>query len=152
GGRRPGDQEQFRGEWLEGWRHADGAAAAGDGQHRVGQQECRLHPDQHGVDVGRRAEPDPADLSDVYRTADFGQSWKKITGNLSSLNAGTFRSIAYCTSATVGELLIGSDNGVFAGSSADSPTWKRLGRGLPPAPVFHVEYSGGDKLVFAATL
>ena len=97
----------------------------------------------------------------VFWTSNAGTNWTNTTGNFA---AATVRSIAYSTSNTDGALIVGTDNGVFIargdGSSVNDAggnpipftDWKVLGVGLPPAPVYDLEYDPADELVVAGTL
>lgn len=100
----------------------------------------------------------------VFWTSDAGGTWTDITGNLGAATDATLRSIAYSTSNTAGAVIVGTDNGVFIargdGSSVDDAMgtpipftdWTGLGTGLPPAPVYDLEYDQEDELLVAGTL
>ncbi|HEV3261806.1 MAG TPA: hypothetical protein VG013_33460 [Gemmataceae bacterium] len=92
------------------------------------------------------------DSASVYRTTNAGGMWTNITGNLPSSTAGTFRSVAYFTSAPSGAVVVGTDAGVFMSRDARSPVWSQFGSGLPTVPVYHLEYSSRDKILLAGTL
>jgi hypothetical protein len=88
----------------------------------------------------------------VYRTTDAGAMWLDITGNLATLAPGILRSIAYTPDSPGGEVLVGSDMGVFAAAGPDYSSWSPLGTGLPRAPVYHIEYNALDHLILVGTL
>ncbi len=100
----------------------------------------------------------------VFWTSNAGTVWTDITGNLAMATTATLRSIAYSTSNADGAVIVGTDNGVFIargdGSSIDDGTgspipftdWTALGRGLPAAPTYDLEYDPADELLVAATL
>jgi hypothetical protein len=92
------------------------------------------------------------DAAKVYQTKDAGANWTEITGNLTALNPGQLRSIAYNNSTAQGSIGVGSDSGVFSAAGPNFNTWSSLGTGLPPAPVFHIEYNQADNLYLVGTL
>jgi photosystem II stability/assembly factor-like uncharacterized protein len=100
----------------------------------------------------------------VFQTGDAGANWTDITGNFATVTTSAVRSIAYSTSNTDGAVIVGTDNGVFIargdGSSVNDAggnpvpftDWTALGVGLPPAPVYDLEYDAADELLLAGTL
>jgi hypothetical protein len=100
----------------------------------------------------------------VFWTSNAGASWTDITGNLGTVNTAALRSIAYSTSNTDGAVIVGTNNGVFIARGDDSSVtdaggapvpftaWTALGVGLPPAPVYDLEYDPADEIVVAGTL
>ncbi|MBV9315963.1 MAG: sialidase [Gammaproteobacteria bacterium] len=69
----------------------------------------------------------------IYKTTDFGKSWKRINGNLPK------HALAYVRSVTddpncPGLLFAGTGNGLYY-SLDDGGHWTNLQSGLPPAPV-----------------
>jgi hypothetical protein len=89
----------------------------------------------------------------VFRTIDAGAStWTDITGNLMSSHPGALRSIAYNPNELNGEVVVGTDQGVFAARGPAFTTWGRMGSGLPNAPVYQIEYSALDRIYLAGTL
>jgi len=88
----------------------------------------------------------------VLQTKDGGGSWQDITGNLLSMVHGELRSIAFSTETTDGKLAVGSDSGAYIASGPSFGSWQPLGKGLPNAPVYHIEYSQIDRLFLAGTL
>jgi photosystem II stability/assembly factor-like uncharacterized protein len=92
------------------------------------------------------------DAKAAYETKNAGDTWTDITGNLSSLGAGTLRSVTYSTSSPGAAVIVGADNGVFWIPPSGSPSWSRLGTGLPRAPVYHLEHDPKDDMVLAGTL
>ena len=104
------------------------------------------------------------DSGAVFWTSDAGTSWTDITGNLAAATTAALRSIAYSISNIDGAVIIGTDNGVFiargdgssvndaGGSPIPFTDWAALGVGLPPAPVYDLEYDPADEIVVAGTL
>jgi hypothetical protein len=90
--------------------------------------------------------------SGVYQTTIAGSNWVEITANISTLGPGTLRCIAYSTADSAGAVLIGADRGIFIASGPSFSSWKRLGTGLPNAPVYHIEYNAAEGIVLAGTL
>ena len=90
--------------------------------------------------------------SGVYKTTNAGGSWAEITGDIGTLGPGTLHSVAYSGADPSGAVFIGADRGIFIARGASFSNWKRLGTGLPNAPVYHVEYSATDGVVLAGTL
>jgi hypothetical protein len=100
----------------------------------------------------------------VFWTSNAGTNWTNITGNFATVTTAAVRSIAYSTSNTDGALIVGTDNGVFIargdGSSVNDAggnpipftDWAALGVGLPPAPVYDLEYDPADEVLVAGTL
>ncbi len=91
----------------------------------------------------------------VYVTGDAGATWTDVTRNLGSLNPGKLRSVTYSTSEKNGGAIVGTDSGVYIGANmAASPTedWRRLGSGLPSAPVFDLAYDAQDQVLAAALM
>jgi photosystem II stability/assembly factor-like uncharacterized protein len=99
-----------------------------------------IEPSRHAAGVAyltvdRHQEADTA--SYVYKTADYGKSWKSLRGDLPQ---GTF-SYAYCVREdpeVAGLLFLGTENELWV-SFDDGAHWRALGAGLPPAPVHWLE-------------
>jgi hypothetical protein len=87
----------------------------------------------------------------VSQTANAGKKWTDITGNL-PVGQGILRSIAYAKLDPAGDLVVGTDKGVFVAKSPAFSHWSPLGTGLPNAPVYHLEYSESDRVLLAGTL
>src|SRR4029077_20701907 len=51
-----------------------------------------------------------------------------------------------------GKLAVGSDSGAYIASGPSFASWQPLGKGLPNAPVYHIEYSQIDRLFLVGTL
>ncbi len=100
----------------------------------------------------------------VFWTSNAGTNWTDITGNFGAATTAAVRSIAYSTSNADGAVIVGTDNGVFIargdGSSVNDAggnpipftDWTALGVGLPPAPVYDLEYDPADEVLVAGTL
>lgn len=116
------------------------------------------------IDPGDDQSAFAVDAGAVFWTSNAGTNWTDITGNLATVTTATLRSVAYSTSNTDGAVIVGTDNGVFIargdGSSVNDAAglpipftdWTALGVGLPPAPVFDLEYDPVDEIVVAGTL
>ncbi len=92
------------------------------------------------------------DKTHVYRTINTGAAWSEITGNLMKLKPGALRSIALSMRVLGGEVVVGSDTGVFSALGPTFKNWSRLGTGLPTIPVLELEYDKSDNLLLAGTL
>jgi hypothetical protein len=69
----------------------------------------------------------------IYKTTDFGKSWKRISGDLPKTELSYVRTIADDPNSA-GLLFAGLGNGLFY--SLDEGThWTQIKTGLPPAPV-----------------
>ena len=100
----------------------------------------------------------------VFWTNNAGANWTDITGNLGAATSAALRSIAYSTSNTSGAVIVGTDNGAFiargdgssvndgGGSPIPFTDWATLGVGLPPVPVYDLEYDPTDEVLVAGTL
>jgi hypothetical protein len=89
----------------------------------------------------------------VFRTTNAGVSWTDITGNLTQLGAGDFRTALFVAGATNDLLLVGTNAGVFVSfSSSGFTSWNKLGTGLPNAPVADLDYDVADDVLVAGTL
>jgi photosystem II stability/assembly factor-like uncharacterized protein len=91
------------------------------------------------------------DYANVYRTADGGATWTKVTGNLATHNPDVLRSVVYSPDINGGSVVVGTNAGVFAASGPDYTDWIRLGTGLPNAPVYLVQWSPTDQILLAGT-
>jgi len=70
----------------------------------------------------------------IYKTTDFGQSWKRVSGDLPAQHPlSTVRSVAE-SPARKGLLYAGTNHGFYY-SLDDGAHWKQLQNGLPTAPV-----------------
>ena len=107
-----------------------------------------------GIVIDRNA-PQTAyviDPDSEYRTTDAGLHWTDITGNLGTVDPGTFQSVAHNANLPGGALVVGSLTSVFQASGANLHNWRRLGNGLPRRPVYHLEYDPRDRVLLAGTL
>ena len=93
------------------------------------------------------------DSAAVYRTVDAGATWSDVTGDLPTLDPGTFRSIAYVHGSAEDGVVVGSGKGVFVALEIDGfTTWMPLGSDFPTAPVFDLDYDAAGDLLVAGTL
>lgn len=88
----------------------------------------------------------------VHRTTDSGQTWTDVTGNLLAAGGRTLRSIIWCGNIGNGQLIVGSNFGIYMAEAPDFTTWTRLGSGLPAAPVMQLQYDDASQMLLAATL
>jgi photosystem II stability/assembly factor-like uncharacterized protein len=103
---------------------------------------------------------DPADASliiavdptTVCVTWDGGSSWTDVTGNLSYITQGNIRTVGYIPGTTNDVLVVGAAGGVFACVEPFGGCWFELGKGLPNAVVFDLDYDPGDDRLVAGTL
>ena len=79
----------------------------------------------------------------LYKTADRGQSWTKITGDLP---AGEFTRTIRADPARPGLLYCGTETGIYA-SFDDGAHWSRLGGNLPVAPIHDLVIKGVEMVV-----
>ncbi len=90
--------------------------------------------------------------STVHVSTNSGTNFSDVTGNLASLDPGTFRTMAFVP-RTAGDLLVvGSDRGVFAASAPNFNTWTRLGQGLPNTLLFELDYNATRDVLIAGML
>jgi hypothetical protein len=100
--------------------------------------------------VGVLGEIDPAKVGHghVFKSTDAGNTFTDISGNLPDIPADW-------TVVRNGQLVVGTDVGVFIARGTSGGTYQVLGKGLPTAPVFTMELkpkattAEPDKLVVA---
>jgi photosystem II stability/assembly factor-like uncharacterized protein len=81
----------------------------------------------------------------VFRSTDAGESFTDITGNLPDVPANW-------VVLRGGQLIVGTDIGVFASSDTNGSSWAVLGNGLPNVPITHLALRpGDDQTLVAAT-
>ncbi|THV60096.1 glycosyl hydrolase [Flagellimonas alvinocaridis] len=73
----------------------------------------------------------------VYKTSDYGQSWKLISGSVPK-SVHSFAHVIKEDPKREGMLYLGVDNGIYV-STNDGQSWMRLRNNLPPAPVYWLE-------------
>ena len=73
----------------------------------------------------------------VYKTEDYGKSWKKISDSVPK-SVHSFAHVIKEDPRQAGILFLGVDNGIWV-SVDDGNSWTRLRNGLPPAPVYWLE-------------
>jgi len=85
------------------------------------------------VDLHQMGDFDPY----VYKTSDYGQSWKLISGSVPK-SVHSFAHVIKEDPKREGMLYLGVDNGIYV-STNDGQSWMRLRNNLPPAPVYWLE-------------
>lgn len=73
----------------------------------------------------------------MYKTSDYGQSWKLISGSVPK-SVHSFAHVIKEDPKREGMLYLGVDNGIYV-STNDGQSWMRLQNNLPPAPVYWLE-------------
>lgn len=73
----------------------------------------------------------------VYKTTDYGQTWKKISESVPK-SVHSFAHVIKEDPKQAGMLYLGVDNGVYV-SFDDGTNWMQLRNNLPPAPVYWLE-------------
>ena len=85
------------------------------------------------VDLHQMGDFDPY----VYKTTDYGQTWKKISSTVQS-SVHSFAHVIKEDPVKPGMLYLGVDNGIFI-SYDDGENWIQMQNGLPPSPVYWLE-------------
>ena len=85
------------------------------------------------VDLHQMGDFDPY----VYKTEDYGQHWKYISGSVPK-SVHSFAHVIKEDPKRQGMLYLGVDNGLYI-SHDDGKSWMRLKNNLPPAPVYWLE-------------
>jgi hypothetical protein len=85
------------------------------------------------VDLHQMGDFDPY----VYKTEDYGQSWKLISGSVPK-SVHSFAHVIKEDPKRKGMLYLGLDNGLYI-SNNDGKSWMRFKNNLPPAPVYWLE-------------
>jgi hypothetical protein len=109
----------------------------------------------HGVALDPKLSTSAFAINDtrVYRTANAGGSWTDVTGNLTGLNPGILRSLAFAPTAFGNALVVGTLYGTFVAIEDDGyAVWYRLGTGLPSAQIYELSYDAFFDELYAATL
>ena len=73
----------------------------------------------------------------VFKTTDYGQSWKKISNSVPK-SIHSFAHVIKEDPKQPGMLYLGVDNGVYV-TFDDGDNWMRLRNNLPPSPVYWLE-------------
>jgi hypothetical protein len=73
----------------------------------------------------------------VYKTSDYGQSWKLISSTVPK-SIHSFAHVIKEDPKKEGMLYLGVDNGIYV-SFNDGENWMRLKNNLPPSPVYWLE-------------
>ena len=85
------------------------------------------------VDLHQMGDFDPY----VYKTEDYGQSWKLVSSTVPK-SVHSFAHVIKEDPKREGMLYLGVDNGIYI-SQNDGKSWMRLKNNLPPAPVYWME-------------
>jgi len=93
----------------------------------------------------------------VFMTPDGGTTWFDITGDLGSQTPGRLLSLIFVPGSSSDRLVLGSSNGVYAGTvgTATTPSvWRRLGTNLPRTLAFDLTYDNteGRDMIVVGTL
>jgi uncharacterized repeat protein (TIGR01451 family) len=88
------------------------------------------------------------DNNQVFVTNNAGATWTDITGNLSDVDLQAVEFIP----ATSRAVVVGGQGGVFLMRTNNPGVWEKLGKGLPNAPVFELDYDHADDVLVAGTL
>ena len=81
----------------------------------------------------------------VFKSTDAGENFTDVTGNLPNAHATTVM-------LRNGQLIVGTDVGIFISSDTVGTTWAALGTGLPSVPVADLQLKPDDKSqLFVAT-
>ncbi len=90
----------------------------------------------------------------VRRTTDTAGSFTDITGNLiSGFSPGQLRTLEYMEQPGGDALVVGADRGVYiALASSGFSTWAEAASGMPPTPVFDLDYDASQDRLVAFTL
>ena len=91
------------------------------------------------------------DSNSVFETDDTGATFGDITGNLNTLNPGSFRSIAYISNSTDDMLAVGTDQGVYIAAGPAFNVWAELSATLPNVRVDELRYDIQDQMLIAGT-
>jgi hypothetical protein len=73
----------------------------------------------------------------VFKSTDAGENFTDITGNLPDTPANW-------VIVRGGQLIVGTDIGVFASTDTNGSSWAVLGNGLPNVPITHLVLKPGD--------
>jgi photosystem II stability/assembly factor-like uncharacterized protein len=79
----------------------------------------------------------------VFKSTDAGENFTDITGNLPDVPANW-------VIVRGGQLIVGTDIGVFASSDTNGASWGVLGNGLPNVPITHLGLKPGDQNTLVA--
>ncbi|PYR63848.1 MAG: hypothetical protein DMF91_02110 [Acidobacteria bacterium] len=84
----------------------------------------------------------------VFRTADGGDTWRDLSGNLPDVNVSA---LLIDPEAKPRVLYLGTDLGVFRATDDGSGTWQSYNDGLPPVVVTRFAYNAATRTLLAAT-
>ena len=84
---------------------------------------------------------DPAPY--LYKTTDFGKSWKKITSGIAE---DDYVRVVRCDPTHAGYLYCGTETGVYV-STDDGKNWQRWQANLPNTPVYDMRVKHGDLII-----
>jgi len=87
----------------------------------------------------------------VFHTADAGQTWIDITGNLPDVPVNTLLLDPDSIGSAARVLYAGTDIGIFRITLDGRSTWQPFGTGLPPVVVTRLTYNPATRQLLAAT-
>ncbi len=94
-----------------------------------------------------------ANSTDVLLSTDAGVSFNSITGNLTGLDGGTLRSMAFVPDTALDDaIVVGTDRGVFVAFAPNFNQWRKLGTGMANVSVMELDYDAPDNVLVAGTL
>ena len=91
------------------------------------------------------------DNNQVFQTTNVGAAWSDITGNLMSL-ATDLRSIAFIAGTASSSIIVGTNFGVYASTTAALGTWFLVGNSLPNVLSYDLDYDAVDDVLLVGTM
>jgi photosystem II stability/assembly factor-like uncharacterized protein len=94
---------------------------------------------------------DAAGAPAVFRATGTGDTWTDVTGDLTVLDPGRLRTLAFVP-GTPDKIFVGADRGVFVTSTASLGFWNRVSKTLPNALVMDMDYAAGTDTLYIGTM
>lgn len=91
------------------------------------------------------------DNNTVWHTPDGGATWTDITGDLGTIGASNFRSVAFLSGASP-LVAVAANDGVYASQAGKPGQWAKLTGALPNGIAFDLAYDRTDDVLLVATL
>lgn len=88
----------------------------------------------------------------VHLSTNSGTNFTDVSGNLSALDPGTLRSMAFVPRTAGNVLVVGADRGVFSAAAPGFNIWTRLGQGLPNTLLYELHYDVARDALIAGML